>query len=266
MQITVQDAQIDYNRRGTGMPTLFLHGVPDSAEMWNGVIDRLQAICDCIAPDLPGLTTRSQVPAGFDFTLSSMAGFIDALVTALNLTLPINLVFGDFGALYGLTWAITHPEKVGKIVLAGSVGFSPDYQWHSTAKLWRTPLLGDLSMISLSESMFKNAMKSSAPLLTPDHWHDVYARSMASGAVKRNVLRQYRAIDPKQFAVWQPKLLELTKRIPMIVLWGDQDPFIPSRFADTFGAREVHHYPNNGHWIAVEAPEEIAAKIAAFFG
>ncbi len=264
MQITVQGAQIYYNERGSGIPTLFLHGVPDSAEMWNPIIDRLQGDFRCIAVDLPGLTTRSGVPTGFDYTLPSMAKFVDGVVTALNLTEPLNLVFGDFGALYRLAFAITYPDKVRKLALAGSVGFSPDYQWHSTAKMWRTPILGDLSMMSLSEGMFKNAMRSGAPLLTPEYWHGVYGLSMTSGAVKRNILRQYRAIDTRVYANWEPKLLELTRRVPMMVLWGDQDPFISSTFADRFGAQTVQHYPQYGHWIAAEAPDEIAGKLAAF--
>ena len=52
----------------------------------------------------------------------------------------------------------------------------------------------------------------------------------------------------------------------MMVLWGDQDEFIASSFADRFGAQTVQHYPQYGHWIAVEAPDEMAAKLAAFFG
>ena len=266
MQTTVQGAQVYYNERGSGTPTIFLHGVPDSAEMWNPIIDRLQASYRCIAPDLPGLTTRSPAPVGYDFKLPSMAKWLDDFGTAIGIHEPVNLVFGDFGSQYALTFAITYPDRVRKLALAGSVGFSPDYQWHSTAKMWRTPILGDLSMIMLNEGMFANAMKSGAPLLTPQHWQEVYALSMASSAVKRNILKLYRAIDTKDYASWEPKLLEVTRRVPMIVLWGDRDPFIASSFGDRLGAREVHHYPNYGHWIAVEAPDEIAGKLALFLG
>jgi pimeloyl-ACP methyl ester carboxylesterase len=112
--------------------------------------------------------------------------------------------------------------------------------------------------------LFTNAMKTSTPLIPPEHWHEVYALSMASGTVKRNILRQYRAVDTKEYAQWEPRLLELTKRVPMLVLWGDTDPFIDKSFADKFGAQTVIHYPKYGHWIAVEAPEEIAAKLETF--
>src|SRR5579871_113631 len=170
MQTTVQGAQVYYNERGTGTPTFFLHGAPDSAELWTPLIDRLQSKYRCIAPDLPGLTTRSPAPAGYDFKLSSMAAWLNDFGTAIGIHEPINLVFGDFGALYGLTFAVTHPKFVHKMALAGSAAFTPDYQWHSTAKMWRTPLLGEVSMMVLNPSMFQNSMKTSAPLLSPEHW------------------------------------------------------------------------------------------------
>lgn len=264
MQVTVQGARIFYHERGTGATTLFLHGVPDSAELWTPIINRLETKFRCIALDLPGLTTRSERPNDFDFTLPSMAKFIDDFVTALGINEPINLVFADFGALYGLAWAITYSNKVRKMALAGSVGFSPDYEWHQDAKMWRTPLLGELLMMSMTESMFQGAMKQAAPSLTPEYWHAVLGRSMASREVKRNILRQYRAIDTKIYAEWEPKLLELTKRVPMMVLWGDRDAFISRSFADRFGAREVHHYAEYGHWIAAEAVDEVASKLEYF--
>jgi pimeloyl-ACP methyl ester carboxylesterase len=263
MHIMAQGAQTYVTDRGTGTPTLFLHGVPDSAEMWTPITDRLPQV-RAIAVDLPGLTTRSQAPAGFDFTLPSMAKWVNDLLAALNIDEPINLVFGDFGGLYALAFAVTYPDKVRRLALAGGVGFSPDYRWHSAARMWRTPILGELTLLTLREGMFKNVMKSAAPLLSPEHWHEVFALSMGDAGVRRNIMRQYRAIDTREYAVWEPKLHELTRRVPMLVLWGDTDPFIDKAFAEKFGAQTVIHYLNYGHWIAVEAPEEVAAKLESF--
>ncbi len=43
----------------------------------------------------------------------------------------------------------------------------------------------------------------------------------------------------------------------------DSEGYVES-FADKFGAQTVIHYPKYGHWIAVEAPEEVAGKLTAF--
>ncbi len=46
--------------------------------------------------------------------------------------------------------------------------------------------------------------------------------------------------------------------------WGDRNPYVAPRFADRYGAHEVHHYEQYGHWLAVEAPDEFALRLRAF--
>src|SRR5205823_209741 len=47
--------RIAYIDRGSGRPTLFLHGFPLSSFQWRGVIERLSGTRRCLAPDLMGL-------------------------------------------------------------------------------------------------------------------------------------------------------------------------------------------------------------------
>ena len=42
MFITVADSRVYYRDEGSGPPILFLHGNPDSADLWNGVIAHLR--------------------------------------------------------------------------------------------------------------------------------------------------------------------------------------------------------------------------------
>jgi pimeloyl-ACP methyl ester carboxylesterase len=78
------------------------------------------------------------------------------------------------------------------------------------------------------------------------------------------VLRLYRAADPENLAPWQPGLTALMTRVPAIVLWGDRDPYIDKRFAERFGAIQVHHFPAAGHWLQVEDPAAVADHLLAF--
>src|SRR2546423_3637507 len=52
--LTVENIPIQIADQGTGVPTLLLHGIFDSADTWRGVTERLQANYRCLAPDLPG--------------------------------------------------------------------------------------------------------------------------------------------------------------------------------------------------------------------
>lgn len=168
MSLPVQNGDIYLEDRGAGEPVLFLHGVPDSAEMWDGVIERLEGQYRCIAPDLPGLG-RSVAPPNVSCSLEHMASFLDDLVGAINPPLPLNLVVTDFGGTYGLAWAVTHPEKVRKLAIVGGVNFFSDYRWHPNARLLRLPLPGELGMATMTRASFIKTTAPNAPRLVPEH-------------------------------------------------------------------------------------------------
>jgi haloalkane dehalogenase len=194
-----------------------------------------------------------------------MASFIDAMVEAIHPTLPINLVCTDFGATFGLAWAITHPEKVRRIATTGGVTLSSDYRWHRNARLLRMPLMGELGMATMTRASFIKSMAPNAPLLSLEHFRNVYDLSLKQPSVRRMALRLYRSISHKDFVGWEDRLRALTSKVPTLVLWGDKDPFIAPAYAERFGAAHVEHFAENGHWLAIEEPEEVAQRLQAFF-
>lgn len=268
MPLVVQDVQVHLVDRGprsrSGSPVLFLHGVPDSADLWDGVIRQLELGHRCLAPDLPGLG-RSVAPADFDLSLDNMARFIDGLLAAAGVEVPVDLAVTDFGGHYGLAWAVTHPRKVRRIAVVGGVAFTPDFRWHRNARLLRAPVLGELAMATMTSAGFMRTMRPAAPALDRDHWERTYALSMARPEVRRMILRLYRSLDPRVFAGWDARLVALTAEVPTLVLWGDQDPFIAPAYAGRFGAARVEHFPDRGHWLAVEAPDLVADRLTSFF-
>ena len=55
MYLPIEGTNTYLAEAGAGEPVLFLHGVPDSADMWQPIMERLQGQYHCYAPDLPGL-------------------------------------------------------------------------------------------------------------------------------------------------------------------------------------------------------------------
>lgn len=261
MEIQLRGAAIHYIDEGAGPPVLFLHGNPDSSIMWEPLIAHLRARFRCVAPDLPGFG-RSETPADLDVSLEGMAAYLDELVGALKIGEPLNLVAHDFGATFGLAWAIRHPDKVRSMAIS-NVNFFSDYKWHGFARAFRTPLLGELLQATTTRAGMRMGLKSGGPKLPADHIDRTYdhypwrARKMA--------LRFYRAIDPADFHGWENELLTLTASLPTEIYWGDRDPFAPNMLAERFGARAVHHFPECGHWPFVEAADEIAPMLASLF-
>jgi len=145
---------------GRGPPVLFLHGIPDSAEAWAGVIARLGPGVRCIAPDLPGFGDGA-VPAGFAPTLAHMARFVDEVIAAAGVLEPVTLVVHDVGGAFGLAWALRHPGRVGRIVALNTAFFS-DRRWHWGARILRTPGLGELAMALLPRRAFVRSVRRAA--------------------------------------------------------------------------------------------------------
>jgi pimeloyl-ACP methyl ester carboxylesterase len=260
MRLDVQGVEVYLADSGSGEPILFLHGVPNTAEMWSDVIAHLCRSYRCLAPDLPGFG-RSIAPHNFDCSLKNQADFINELVEAIGIDVPLNLVVHDLGGPYGLAWAVKHPEKIRRIVIMNTL-FQSDYSWHTWARIWRTPLVGELSMALLNWPLFRWELRRGSRKLSVEFIRDAY--SMISPMMKRMVLRLYRATDPEVFAGWEDELLKLTARVPAIVLWGDHDPYIAKHFAERFGAQTVQHFPTCGHWIADEATDEVLQWLEEF--
>ena len=145
----MQGQSVHCEDRGTGTAALFLHGNPDTSRIWNGVIDRLQHRYRCIAPDLPGFG-RSDIDLNtFDFSLDGLARWVEELLDSKGISDPTNLVVHDFGGIFGLAWAVKHPERVRAIGITNTL-FQADYRWHVWARIWRTPYLGEFSMSTFS--------------------------------------------------------------------------------------------------------------------
>ena len=263
MLIHAAEIDIFIKDEGTGSPILFLHGNPDTSDIWEAVICRLRPQFWCIAPDLPGFG-RSSVPRDFDFSFENLEHFLDRLVEGIPMSLPLNLVTHDFGGAVGMAWAVQHPEKVRRIVVINHPFFVADYRWHIWARMWRTPILGELSLLTLNWPAFYRIMRHDSRLLTRDAIRHTY--SFLTPKWKRMVLRLYRAADPAAFREWEPRMLRLTAQVPVLVLWGNHDPAIPIWVADRFGAQKVVHFPESGHWPPAEVPDRVAEEIQDFVG
>jgi pimeloyl-ACP methyl ester carboxylesterase len=259
--VRVGDADIHVTEWGAGPPVLLLHGNPDSGVMWEGIAERLAPHYRCIAPDLPGFG-HSEVPANFERSLDGLAQFVERFLDAAAIERPLDLVAHDFGGPFAFAWAVKHPDAVHRMVAINTLFFS-GYRWHFWARVWRTPILGELSMLAMNRPMFAQELRRGSKAISDAHIDST--RALMTPRMKKEVLRLYRATDSANFQPWESAFLELVRAKPTLVIWGDKDPYISSRFAERFNAQKVLHLPQAGHWAAVEAPAQCADAILQFF-
>jgi pimeloyl-ACP methyl ester carboxylesterase len=119
-------------------PIVFLHGNPDTHDVWSAVVSKLAETHRCIAPDLPDFGS-SIAPVDFDVSLDGQARWVNALFEALELQ-RAHLVVHDVGGTYGLAFASEHPTRLSALTILNSTFFS-DYRWHFWARMWRMPRL-----------------------------------------------------------------------------------------------------------------------------
>lgn len=265
--VQVQGCAVTVTDHGQGSPVLLVHGNPDTRHVWDAVIQRVAPTMRCLAPDLPGFGGSTQEAFSFNASLEGMACWLDEVVQACGVGGPIDLVVHDIGGLFGLAWAVKHPHKIRRLIVTNSL-FQADYRWHFWARIWRTPVLGEISIALLRAPLlgplvFAASVKLAAPCLA---WREVFAGYAAvTPRMLRMVLHIYRASDPVHRLGWEQAQVELAQRIPSAVLWGARDPYIPIQFSQRFGVQWVKVLPSVGHWVALENPDALAALMHDVF-
>lgn len=263
MTVSVNNQVCYYKDRGEGDIILLVHGNPDSADIWDDLITILQANYRCIAPDLPGFG-RSEISSDFVFNLDSFSNWLDSFLKAIDVKDAVHLVIHDVGTFFALPWAIKHSNRIQSITVTNTLFFS-DYKWHFWARIWRSPIIGEVSNWFTSKRLFKDELKKGGPLLTDAFIDKSYPH--VTSKMKKTVLKLYRAMNPEVFKGWEDKYLALTKIKPILVVWGEKDPYIPLSFgyAERFAnGQDLFKLPKCGHWVAAEMPQELANRMTQF--
>ena len=263
-RVTVDGITIACTDRGQGPPALFMHGNPDSRHSWAPLFDQFGAGHRCIAPDFPGFGDSEPLPPEVAFGPEFFSGFWDRFADAVGLDRPVHVVVHDFGGPWLLPWVAEHPERVRSVFILNTV-FHRDYSWHRWARIWQTPVVGELALSLTTRDLLRREMRLHAPGVSHEFVDEAYERM--HGTMRRTVLRTYRAhARPAEiFQGWEQRLLAVLKDLPVRVVWGDRDPYISSRFADRFGVTAIH-MPDYGHWAHLQAPEVVAGHLVEFLG
>ncbi len=243
---------------------VFVHGNPGSSEDWRDLLGLVGSFARAVAVDMPGYG-RADKPKDFDYTVDGYARHLDGLLKHLRVR-RAHLVLHDFGGPWGLEWAARHPERLLSITLI-NIGLMPAYRWHSLARIWRTPLLGELFQATSTRSGFRLMMNRINPRPLPRAMVDRMYRDLDRGT-KRAVLRLYRATDnPGQMAeALGPLFRQLD--IPALVIWGAADRFVPVGYAERqrefFPSASVVILEQSGHWPFADDPQAVARALIPF--
>jgi pimeloyl-ACP methyl ester carboxylesterase len=241
-----------------GTPTLYIHGVPNSSLTWRPFLERTGGV----ALDLPGF--GDSVKAGtFSYSIAGYDGYLERFLDWLALE-RVNLVMHDWGAA-ALAFAQRQPARVERIVLINALPLFDGYEWHRTARIWRTPVLGELWMGCLTPRLLRRALRGANATAIPEReLREIYAHF--DFGTQRAILKLYRSVKPGALAAAGAQLHELDA--PALIVWGERDPYIPVRaaaqYADALGGEsQLVALADAGHWPWLDRPD-VVETVAGF--
>ena len=234
-------------RQAGDAPILYVHGNPNNSDLWLPFLERTGGV----AMDLPGFG-RSAKPAQFDYSIDGYGAWFDAFRRELGWD-RCRMLAHDWGAL-GLTLS----DRLERVVLINVVPFLPGYKWHRFARIWRTPVLGEL----FQGSTTKWGLKRFLPGMPEDFIDSIWDHY--DHGTQRAVLKLYRSAPEEVLERAGEGLGEIQAKA--LVVWGDDDPYLPVRFAHAYGealGAEVEVVDGAGHWPWIDRPE-LVERVCGF--
>ena len=267
---TVLGHTLAYLDEGQGPPIILLHGFGGSMWQWEHQQEALAKDHRVITPDMlgSGLSDKPDIDYSPAFLLNAFTEFMD------NMGIPqATLVGNSMGAALAIGMALTHPERVSKLVLisgfpakiAESIA-SSSYKrfidsrppiWLARIGLWLTGRWATKRI--LTEIIYDPT------LVTPIVIERSYQNRKASGFLPP----LYSQIEhiPDWEKDFGPRLKDITQ--PTFIIWGDQDRVFPSAVGQTMHDTIPHsmffQVSNSGHIPQWERPEIVNPALLQFF-
>lgn len=276
-RIETSGATIRVRHGGSGPPVLLLHGNPQTSAIWRHVAARLQDHFTLICPDLRGYGFSSKPPAGPDhvnYCKRAMATDMVEVMDALGHE-RFFLCGHDRGGRVAHRLAYDHADRVRKLCV---LDIAPTHEMYANTTeafaraYWHwffmiLPAPEPERMMQADPDAFWLARCAKAGTEMFDEALDEYLTTFRDPETIRATCDDYRAaagIDIQHDNAETHKL-----PMPVHCLWGAKgvieqcfDPLALWRLrAETVTGRSLP----TGHYMAEEAPDQIADELAAFF-
>jgi pimeloyl-ACP methyl ester carboxylesterase len=129
LTLKVGDDSIFLRKAGEGPPVLLLHGGACDSADWVETMVPLSGSYTFYAPDLVGYGQSDRNRDGY--YLSDFTDSTKGLIEALGLDSPLVIVGHSLGGRVALDIALNHPDRVRKLALIDTTGFSRLARWGS---------------------------------------------------------------------------------------------------------------------------------------
>ncbi|HCX66352.1 alpha/beta hydrolase [Parvibaculum sp.] len=252
-----------------GPVLVLVHGSNASLHTWEPWVEELGDSYRIISMDLPGHGLTGRVP-GDDYTREGMTAFVHEVLKTLHVrrfAIAGNSMGGGIAALYTLE----HPESVSALILVDAAGIPVQRDDDDVPLAFRVanmPVVSNVMRYVLPRSLVEEGVRKvffDQSKVTDEMVARYFDLTLHEGNRDATRMRfaSYASRNEKAFA---DRLGEI--KVPVLVLWGDQDGLIPVSAAHEFQKRipqaELVIFENVGHVPMEEIPEASAAAVRSF--
>jgi 4,5:9,10-diseco-3-hydroxy-5,9,17-trioxoandrosta-1(10),2-diene-4-oate hydrolase len=254
---------------GGGLPLVMLHGGGPGASSWSNfgpALPRFGERLRTILVDQPGFGA-SDKPAVQGNYYRFSAEYVVALLDELGLD-RVHLLGNSLGGGTAMRLALSHPDRVGRLVLMGPGGLSLNlFHADPTEGVQR---LMDFAADPTREKLraFISTMVVNQGLVTDGLVEERFADATAPGAQE--------AMRSMGMSFWNPETAEdgmlwreaHRLRKHTLLTWGREDRVNPLDGAiaalKLIPKAQLHVFPHCGHWAQIEAADEFCEITTAF--
>ncbi len=247
-----------YHEAGDGPPLLLLHGSGPGVTGWRNFRGNLGFFAEhfrCIVLEFPGFGVSDDFGG---HPMLDAQGSVPVFLDALGVD-KVDVIGNSMGGGVGINFAITQPDRIGKLITIGGIGtniYSPAPA-RASACCRSSPRTRPGSAWWTGSTRWSTT-PSWSPRLIEERWELATdpetlasARRMYGKAAFAAMTKMMRNADfPLPWAIMHKV------KAPTLLTWGRDDrvspldmSLIPMR---TIPNAELHVFPNCGHWVMIE--------------
>jgi 2-hydroxymuconate-semialdehyde hydrolase len=258
-RIRVSGGELAYVDEGEGPAVLLLHGFPTSAHLWRDLVPILAPRFRTVAPDLLGYGDSDKAPDAA-VNVRAQAGYVREMLDALGLG-RVAVVGHDIGG--GIGQLLAFEGLVETLVLIDSISLD---SW----PIEGVRMIQQAEPGSVDEEFVANLVTMTFdlgmghPARLEDEDREEFVRPWRSDPPA--LIRAAQGIDGVGLAGTEDRLASLDIRT--LIVWGEDDPFQPSDFAERLGellpGSTVALLPGCSHFVTEDAPEAVLPLVSEY--
>ena len=244
------------------MTVVFVHGFPETKEIWNPLRQILNV--DAAAVALPGFGTAR--PDQFTATKDAYAEWLAERLSGMHE--PIDVVGHDVGALLTLRVASAFDVRLRSWAVDVANIFHPRFEWPERVQRLQIAGVGEAELKAAQEGGADDSGSTTSRLIDGGVPRDL-ARHIASAhdeVMSRSILDFYRSAVPNVGEGWWEDIKGPTGSRGLVLLLPDppEDEAMSLEVADWLGAKTARLDDLNHCWMA-EAADVVASALSRFW-